>query len=513
MRPGETMQSVTRPTLEADLEAVELRLAAEPGSIDLLVDRARLLFELGRTDQAKHQYLEILKRGGRHFSALNNFAVLLQKTGSNAAARQAYRAAIALNPGNPIGHTNFADLLVQEGELESARAHYETALRIDPGHLHAHRGLAVVFGSLGNAERARHHQAMHYEGQPLETLSYLGTGEPVGVLVLMSAGIGNLPWPELLDNRVFLITTLAVEFFAPADPLPLHRLIFNTIGDADACRPALERAQTLLAQTQAPVINPPAAVLATGRNSNAERLGRLPGVVAPRTVSIRRDLLTGTDGSTAVNGFGLSFPLLLRSAGFHTGQHFIRVDSPGALAPAAAGLPGEELLVIEYLDARGEDGKARKYRVMSIGGRLYPLHLAISPRWKVHYFSAEMSGNPEHQAEEANFLNDMAGVLGPKAMRSLEKIGDAVGLDYGGIDFGLGRDGEILLFEANATMLIQPPGPESQWDYRRASIGRTLEAARTMLFDRAGVHRGRAPRGISSLIESTQPGFTIPPRS
>jgi hypothetical protein len=34
-----------------------------------------------------------------------------------------------------------------------------------------------------------------------------------------------------------------------------------------------------------------------------------------------------------------------------------------------------------------------------------------------------------------------------------------------------------------------------------------------MLFDRAGVHRGRAPRGISSLIESTQPGFTIPPRS
>jgi len=35
-------------------------------------------------------------------------------------------------------------------------------------------------------------------------------------------------------------------------------------------------------------------------------------------------------------------------------------------------------LVIEYLDARGTDGNAQKYRVMMIGGRIYPLHLAIS---------------------------------------------------------------------------------------------------------------------------------------
>jgi hypothetical protein len=51
----------------------------------------------------------------------------------------------------------------------------------------------------------------------------------------------------------------------------------------------------------------------------------------------------------------------------------------------------------------------------------------------------------------------------------------------------VGRDGQILLFEANATMLIQLPGSGTQWDYRRATIGRALDAARNMLFERAGV--------------------------
>jgi hypothetical protein len=229
-------------------------------------------------------------------------------------------------------------------------------------------------------------------------------------------------------------------------------------------------------------------VMATGRIGNAERLRGLPGVVTPRIVILPRRVLSGPDGSDALAQQGLAFPVLLRRPGFHTGRHFVRVDSPAALVEAADALPGEELMVIEFLDARGRDGKSRKYRVMTIEGRLYPLHLAISDDWKVHYFTSAMSGNAQHQAEEAAFLNDMPAVLGPAAMQALDSVRLALGLDYGGMDFGWGRDGEILLFEANATMLIQPPGPGSQWDYRRPAIGRALDAARKMLFDRAGVH-------------------------
>jgi len=62
---------------------------------------------------------------------------------------------------------------------------------------------------------------------------------------------------------------------------------------------------------------------------------------------------------------------------------------------------------------------------------------------------------------------------------------DALGFDYGGVDFALAPDGRLLLFEANATMAIVPPPPEPVWDYRRKPIDKALEAARALLFGRA----------------------------
>jgi hypothetical protein len=486
--PFRDMRIVTRGNLEAALAAIEsrLRTQAEADSLDLRADRARLLSELGQVDEAKQQYFAILERDQTHFGALVNFADLLLQTGYSSAARVAYSALITHHPNNPKGHTNFGDLLASERNFEAARERYETALRLDPSHLNAHRGLAGIFWELGDEERALEHLAVRFQDRPVATFPYLGTGEPTPILVLMSANRGNLPWHDLIDNRVFLIITIATEFYR-SKPLPQHRLIFNSIGDADVSRTALEAAAALIAQTTAPVINSPAAVLGTGRMDNSERLGNLPGVVTPRIARLPRTHLAGAEGLAELAKRNLTFPLLLRRPGFHTGQQFVCVETPDALPAAAAELSGEDTLVIEYLNARGPDGKARKYRVMTIDGRLYPLHLAISDQWKVHYFSAEMAGKPSHQAEEAAFLNDMPGVLGPKVMRSLEKISEALGLDYGGMDFGLGPDGKVLLFEANATMLIRPPKPGAHWDYRRATISTALEAARSMVFERAGV--------------------------
>jgi hypothetical protein len=122
-------------------------------------------------------------------------------------------------------------------------------------------------------------------------------------------------------------------------------------------------------------------------------------------------------------------------------------------------LAADELLVIQYLDARGPDGMARKYRVMFIDGQLYPLHLAVSSHWKVHYFSADMAENAAFRQEEERFLNDMPAVLGETGMRALQDVCTALGLEYAGIDFALSADGSILLFEANATMVVFPPNP------------------------------------------------------
>jgi len=196
-----------------------------------------------------------------------------------------------------------------------------------------------------------------------------------------------------------------------------------------------------------------------------------------------RALLSAPDAATTLARHGFEFPLLIRTPGFHTGRHFLRVETLAELPAALAELPGEDLTVLRYLDARGRDGKVRKYRVMMIDGALYPLHAAVSSQWKIHYFTADMAENPEHRAEDAEFLDNMPGVLGARGMAALAEIRGRLGLDYAGIDFGLSATGEILLFEANATMVVNPPEPGEKWAYRRPAIERIHAAVRRMLMN------------------------------
>jgi hypothetical protein len=46
-------------------------------------------------------------------------------------------------------------------------------------------------------------------------------------------------------------------------------------------------------------------------------------------------------------------------------------------------------------------------------------------------------------------------------------------------------DGRLILFEANPGMVIQPPGPEPMWDYRRLPIEQALAAVKALLLDAA----------------------------
>jgi glutathione synthase/RimK-type ligase-like ATP-grasp enzyme len=75
-------------------------------------------------------------------------------------------------------------------------------------------------------------------------------------------------------------------------------------------------------------------------------------------------------------------------------------------------------------------------------------------------------------------------------MAALERLAAEIGLDYGGVDFGLSSQGEILLFEANATMVVEQPEEDSRWDYRRAAVARIHNAVRDLLLSRSTANLG-----------------------
>jgi hypothetical protein len=389
-----------------------------------------------------------------------------------------------------MAHVNLGNLFLEAGELTAAREHYEAALAIDAQFDEAHQGLGNLLAELGQEEAAAEHQRLgHRDCRPTE-LPYRGESEPVSVLLLTSGRRGDVPIRHLLDDKIFRTFVVLPNVYDPDVPLPEHQVVFNAIGDAELCTQSLDRAVTLMDRTFAPVINAPAAVLGTARAANARRLGDLPGVTAPRMVNFSREVLAASHAAETLARKGFQFPVLLRAPGFHNGRHFLLIENASQLAGALAALPGDELTAIQYLDARGPDGYYRKYRVMMVGGWLYPLHLAISPTWKIHYVTADMANNAAHRAEEDRFLEDMPAVLGTHAIAALAEIQNVLGLDYAGIDFGLNSSGDVLLFEANATMTVLPPDRDRRWDYRRAAVRRIEDAVRKMLIHRAG-HRER----------------------
>lgn len=78
--------------------------------------------------------------------------------------------------------------------------------------------------------------------------------------------------------------------------------------------------------------------------------------------------------------------------------------------------------------------------------------------------------------------------LGGRATRALHAIAAVWGLDYLGIDFDVASDGRVLVFEANATMVV-PIIDETMRPTRREA----LEAIREAVHDRIS-QLGRRPR-------------------
>jgi glutathione synthase/RimK-type ligase-like ATP-grasp enzyme len=464
-------------------------VACDEGSGDVIeasFNSACALHAQGDDEQAKRAYLEVLAQHSTHLGALTNLGTLLFNTGYRQAARTAYRRAVEHHPQSAMARVNLANALYENDQLYLAREHYEAAIETDASCAPAHQGLAYVLEKLGDVHGARRHRDLGYRDNAVTIVPYRGTQRPIPVLLLVSALGGNVNTDRFLDDRTFLVTKLFAEYYDPAAPVPFHSFVFNAIGDAELCPDALQAARAIVARTNAPVINPPAAVLATSRAENAKRFAGISGVIAPRTMAFDRAALAAGDAGTMLAREGFVFPLLLRTPGFHTGYYFVRVERETDLAAAIEELPGDRLTAIEFLDARGRDGNVRKYRVLIVDGQLYPVHLAVARQWKVHYYTAQTQTHPAHRAEEAAFLADMPAALGTRAAAALEAMASALALDYAGIDFGIDAEGNVLFFEANATMLV----PSVEPGYRQVAQLLAQKAVTAMLDDR---HRRSLP--------------------
>ncbi|HLN25563.1 MAG TPA: hypothetical protein VK558_16435, partial [Patescibacteria group bacterium] len=89
------------------------------------------------------------------------------------------------------------------------------------------------------------------------------------------------------------------------------------------------------------------------------------------------------------------------------------------------------------------------------------------------------------------FLRDPASVFSPANFATLRAIQAAVGLEHFGIDCSLDRNGELVVFEANASMLVH--GDNTDFPYKDPYVA-IIKAA----FDRMLNTTARAAAGATA---------------
>jgi hypothetical protein len=206
-------------------------------------------------------------------------------------------------------------------------------------------------------------------------------------------------------------------------------------------------------------------------------LAGLEGVIVPPIVRLERAEM---DQAGVGGRLGVPYPLLLRPIVGQGGRGVMKLDTSEQWAAMEPGV-ADAYYVIGYRDTRSADGYFRKYRAIFVDRQPFAYHLAISSGWLVHYFSADMLSAPWKREEERRFLEDPAAAIGAAAWAAVARIGQRMDLDFAGIDFAVLPDGQVLVFEANATMLVHLHDAVEDFPYKHVAVPRILAAFAAML--------------------------------
>lgn len=261
--------------------------------------------------------------------------------------------------------------------------------------------------------------------------------------------------------------------------LARFKYILNLVTDPDQNPRTLETLQKLLRGYRGRVINRPEAVLRTGRDQVAKRLADVAGLRVPKVIRLRNPK-PGAASAAALRA-GMDYPIIARLAGTHTGKIIGLVESPGELDSACAG--AGQFILIEFVDFRGDDGLYRKCRLWSFGQTTIFRHMLITDKWNVHVSERTrfMVNRPGLIEEEQRLLDRPEGAFPGTVHAVFDAVRERLGLDFFGMDFGIDAQGQVVLFEANATMSFFPLVAHPRFAYLEKILPPAQQAFRAML--------------------------------
>ena len=353
----------------------------------------------------------------------------------------------------------------------------------------AYMSLSLLYQLIGQKENglACQDAALHYARlyrQPV-------VGATLRLLTIVARGdlMTNTPVELLLEGSGVEVSRLYVdEFGGLTDSAPEHDIALMAIGEDDATRAALERLKGLGPLWPQPLLNDSAAILELSRDRLWRKLTGVAGLAIPQTARVSREALmqvaTGRQPMEAVLPGG-DYPLIVRPVGSHAGKGLERVENGEALAAYLDEAKPEMAYVSPFVDYASADGKYRKYRIVFIGGRPYLAHMAIGDHWMVHYLNAGMAESADKRAEEAAVMGSFDEDFAVRHAETFAALVKRLGLDYFAIDCAETPAGELLLFEADVSMIVHALDPEDLYPYKKPQMAKLFAAFEAFLRARA----------------------------
>lgn len=141
----------------------EQRLAKETAEFRALAAAAVTHFKAARLAQAENAYRAALAIAPADPVVTHNLGVVLAAAGRHRDALGCFNAALGADPGFVSAHYNSGVALMQLGETAGAIEAFCRAARLEPQHYQAHRALGLLRLSQGERGRALDHLARTYE--------------------------------------------------------------------------------------------------------------------------------------------------------------------------------------------------------------------------------------------------------------------------------------------------------------------------------------------------------------
>jgi tetratricopeptide (TPR) repeat protein/glutathione synthase/RimK-type ligase-like ATP-grasp enzyme len=434
----------------------------------------------GKAQEAIAYYLQALKLNPGHWASRTNLVEALMVTKQYIVARALLLELVGERPQEGQLRHQLGKTYFELDDVDTAIECFQQAIALNPRDADSLNWIGGIKQRQGDTEAAQAAYAEAARIQPLIRRPAAKSPADFRVLALYAPFAGNTPTEYLFKDPAYDTDTLALFAAREYDVEPMGRdvqVVVNLISDADQAQSLLPLAADLVDRLGKPTINHPGRIQRTTRDAVAELLAGIPGSGIPK--ALRHQAGADCSATALEAALSFSFPVLARPVGTHGGDDFEKVETTAELSAFLSQHPDIDHYLIEYIDYRSADGFFRKYRFIFVDDQILPYHLAISNDWKVHHVSTDMVNQLWMQREEEAFLGDPATVFNPGHYEVLRAIQQRIGLEYFGIDCGIDRSGNLVVFEVNASMLVHERNDD--FPYKAPAVIRIKTAFDAML--------------------------------